>query len=260
MTRLSTHTEEVRLANTGEFTFRAFFMAAAHDRLRRPRFQTEWRRSDLLVQDGAVNTWIEFKYYVLRRMFVLDGVAGRYKGGAGPKNEAQFHTCVESCGTRSRRASQNADSSWSTSAGTSSRADGPSSQLRPTRVLSDDRPGMRPCGRSARGPHPATHRAPGLRAGIVHSSGCGSAPQQGDDNGSRRVARASQSGLEITRSSATRVLHFGWRNALGQVSGIAVTVVSVGSRGHQDRTAAAQHGGQSTTRWKSAPSSTRPLT
>ncbi|MBY3552580.1 hypothetical protein [Modestobacter lapidis] len=94
MTRVLAHAEKVGLANTEEFTFRASFMSAAHDRLGCPRFQTEWRKFDLLVQDGDVATLIEFKYYLLRRSHDLDGVPGRLKGGAGPKNEAEFSACL----------------------------------------------------------------------------------------------------------------------------------------------------------------------
>ena len=69
-------------------------MATAHDLLDEPRFQTEWRRFDLLVQVGDSATAVEFKYYVLRRTLGLRGEFLGYKGGAGPKNEEEFRDCV----------------------------------------------------------------------------------------------------------------------------------------------------------------------
>jgi hypothetical protein len=94
MTRLLAHADKVGLANTDECTFRALFMASAHDLLDAPRFQIEWRRFDLLVQVGDNATIVEFKYYVLRRTFGLRGEVLGYKGSAGPKNEAEFRACV----------------------------------------------------------------------------------------------------------------------------------------------------------------------
>jgi hypothetical protein len=94
MVRLVAHAAKVGLPNTEEFTFRALFMAAAHDLLDRPRFQTEWARFDLLVQLGEHATLIEFKYYLLRRTVGLRGELLGYKGGAGLKNEAEFRACV----------------------------------------------------------------------------------------------------------------------------------------------------------------------
>jgi hypothetical protein len=41
MVRVLAHAEKLGLTNTDESTFRAFFMAAAHDGLGTPRFQTE---------------------------------------------------------------------------------------------------------------------------------------------------------------------------------------------------------------------------
>ncbi|WP_214364598.1 hypothetical protein [Pseudonocardia sp. H11422] len=41
MARILEHAELVGLANTEEFTFRSFFMAAACELLDKPRFQTE---------------------------------------------------------------------------------------------------------------------------------------------------------------------------------------------------------------------------
>jgi hypothetical protein len=94
MVRLLDHADKVGLTNTEEFTLRAFFMAAAHDLRPSRRFQTEWKKFDLLVQDDDVATLIEFKYYLHRRSADLDGTAGRPKGGAGPKNEAEFAACL----------------------------------------------------------------------------------------------------------------------------------------------------------------------
>jgi hypothetical protein len=56
MRRLLAHAEKVGLPNTDECTLRAFFMAAAHDLLGMPgpRFETEWRKFDLLVKIGAL--------------------------------------------------------------------------------------------------------------------------------------------------------------------------------------------------------------
>lgn len=71
-------------------------MAAAHDLLGapRPRFQTEWRRFDLLVQIGRDATVIEFKYYMQRRKLGLRGEHLGFKGGPGPQNETEFNACV----------------------------------------------------------------------------------------------------------------------------------------------------------------------
>ena len=97
MRRLLAHAEKVRLSNTDECTLRAFFMAAAHDVLGMPgpQFQTEWYRFDLLVQIDALATVIEFKYYMRRRTFGLGGGFLGFKGGPGPKNEAEFNACVK---------------------------------------------------------------------------------------------------------------------------------------------------------------------
>jgi hypothetical protein len=97
MRRLLVHAEKVELPNTDECTLRAFFMAAAHDLLGapRPRFQTEWRRFDLLLQIGGLATVIEFKYYLQRCTRGLRGEHLGFKGGPGPKNEAEFRACVQ---------------------------------------------------------------------------------------------------------------------------------------------------------------------
>lgn len=76
------------------------FMAEAASTIRGLRFQTEWKTFDLLVQHADEPILIEFKYYLLRRAFALDGTAGGYKGGAGPKNESEFWKCVEKLATR----------------------------------------------------------------------------------------------------------------------------------------------------------------
>jgi hypothetical protein len=95
MRRLLAHAEKVGLANTDECTLRAFFMAAAHDHLKpSPKFQTEWRRFDLLLQVGDLATIIEFKYYMQRRTVGLQGQHLGFKGGPGLKNEAEFNACV----------------------------------------------------------------------------------------------------------------------------------------------------------------------
>lgn len=95
MVRILEHAELVGLANTEEFTFRSFFMAAACELLDKPRFQTEWRKFDLLVQADDTASLIEFKYYMSRPTYRLDGSAGPRKGGASAKNEREFHACVE---------------------------------------------------------------------------------------------------------------------------------------------------------------------
>jgi hypothetical protein len=70
-------------------------MAAARDQLGpSPRFQTEWRKFDLLVQTGELATIIEFKYYLQRRTLGLQGEPLGFKGGPGPRNEAEFKACV----------------------------------------------------------------------------------------------------------------------------------------------------------------------
>jgi hypothetical protein len=95
MRRLLAHADKVGLPNTDESTLRAFFMAAAHDQLdSRPRFQTEWHTFDLLLQIGELATIIEFKYFLRRRTFGLQGDRLGFKGGPGPKNEAEFNACV----------------------------------------------------------------------------------------------------------------------------------------------------------------------
>lgn len=38
---------------------------------------------------------IEFKYYLSRQTYRLDGSAGPRKGGAGAQNEREFQACVE---------------------------------------------------------------------------------------------------------------------------------------------------------------------
>jgi hypothetical protein len=128
LVRLLEHAGKVGLANTEEFTFRSFFMAAAHDLLDDPRFQTEWRKVDLLVQHGNVATLIEFKYYLLRRTVHLDGTHGRAKGGAGLKNESEFRTCLSKLRTAS-----------------------PTRQLRQPRPQRNDRSGLGAVHRPARG-------------------------------------------------------------------------------------------------------------
>jgi hypothetical protein len=97
MRRLLVHAEKVELSNTDESTLRALFMAAAHDLLGmpQPRFQTEWRGFDLLVQLGDLATIIEFKYYLKRRTRGLRDEHLGFKGGPGPQNEAEFRACVQ---------------------------------------------------------------------------------------------------------------------------------------------------------------------
>ena len=62
--------------------------------LTHPGLKTEWERFDLLVQVSDDLTIIEFKYYLLRQTFDLQGKMRGYKGGAGPKNEAEFRDCL----------------------------------------------------------------------------------------------------------------------------------------------------------------------
>ncbi len=95
MNRLVKHAQKVGLQNTEEFTFRAMFMAATYDLFCSAKFQTEWKKFDLLVQIGGESTLIEFKYYLLRQTFDLQGRPLAYKGGAGPKNETEFQTCLQ---------------------------------------------------------------------------------------------------------------------------------------------------------------------
>ncbi|MCZ2807591.1 hypothetical protein O2W18_20995 [Modestobacter sp. VKM Ac-2983] len=100
MRRISAHAEKVGPTNTDEFTFRAFFMAAAYDAAegqgleKTLRFQTEWHRFDLLVQLADVPMLIEFKYYVIRRTLDLDGKRRDFKGGPGPQNLSEFHAAL----------------------------------------------------------------------------------------------------------------------------------------------------------------------
>jgi hypothetical protein len=101
MRRIAAHAEKVGPTNTDEFTFRAFFMAAAYDRAEEQglaetlRFQTEWHRFDLLVQLANVPMLIEFKYYIIRRTIDLDGKRRDFKGGPGPQNLSEFHAALQ---------------------------------------------------------------------------------------------------------------------------------------------------------------------
>ena len=95
MKKLRRHVKLVTLPNTDEATFRALFMAAAAEQLPDAVFQTEWRRVDLLLQRRKRNALIEFKYYIGRRTYNLDGTPGGRKGGPGPKNEDEFWACVQ---------------------------------------------------------------------------------------------------------------------------------------------------------------------
>lgn len=117
MRRLMAHADKVGLHNTEEFTLRAFFMSAAHDLLvpRRPIFATEWKKFDLLVQRDNTFTIVEFKYYVVREKLTMDGVRDGYKGGAGPKNEAEFIPASQSCGRTRPAGSTTRAWSWYTS-------------------------------------------------------------------------------------------------------------------------------------------------
>jgi hypothetical protein len=96
MRRVCEHADKVGLTNTEEFTFRAFFMAATYDMavtfglLEGLHFHTEWRSFDLLVRLGGIATLLEFKYYVIRRTYNLDGTHGDFKGGPGPQNWSEF--------------------------------------------------------------------------------------------------------------------------------------------------------------------------
>jgi len=92
--RLLDHADVVGLENTEEFTYRAFFMAAAHRRLQDPTFHTEWKHFDLLVRHGGEATLVEFKYYLYRRTYGLDGSLTGTKGGASLQNEQDFAACV----------------------------------------------------------------------------------------------------------------------------------------------------------------------
>jgi hypothetical protein len=49
----------------------------------------------LLVQVDHLTTVIEFKYYLQRRAYGLQGEPLRFKGGPGPQNEAEFNACVQ---------------------------------------------------------------------------------------------------------------------------------------------------------------------
>jgi len=88
--RLEDHGALVGLGNIDEFTFRAFVMAAIKERSLGATMQSEWRKYDLLVQATGRNHLVEFKCYILRRSMQLDGQPGKWKGGAGPKNEEEF--------------------------------------------------------------------------------------------------------------------------------------------------------------------------
>jgi hypothetical protein len=91
--RMKEHAELVGLANTDEATFRAFFMEALKRMHRSATFKTEWRRFDLLVRLSGSNALVEFKYYLRRPKYDLEGKQVGWKGGAGPKNESEFLAC-----------------------------------------------------------------------------------------------------------------------------------------------------------------------
>jgi len=91
---MNAHADVVGIQNTDEATFRSFFLAELRRRFPKAACQTEWFRYDLLVQHARRNILIEFKYYLTRPLVGLDGSRVRWKGGAGPKNEGEFRTCV----------------------------------------------------------------------------------------------------------------------------------------------------------------------
>ncbi len=90
LARLEAHADEIELVNIDEFTFRAFMMASIVAQRPDAQLQAEWKKYDLLVQVDGKNHLIEFKFYVLRRTFDLDGRPGNWKGSAGSKNEGEF--------------------------------------------------------------------------------------------------------------------------------------------------------------------------
>jgi hypothetical protein len=93
--RLKAHADLVGLENVDESTFRSFVIAELMKRRATARCQTEWHRFDLLLQCDSVNVLVEFKFYLMRRTFELDGRRGPWKGEAGTQNEAEFWACVD---------------------------------------------------------------------------------------------------------------------------------------------------------------------
>ncbi len=93
--RMVEHASKVGLPNTDEFTFRSFFMSELISKNRCSKLQTEWHKFDLLLQNTNGNYLIEFKYFLYRHTYALDGSMIRKKGGPSPKNEVEFWDCVE---------------------------------------------------------------------------------------------------------------------------------------------------------------------
>jgi len=59
------------------------------------KFQTEWKRMDLLIQAKGRNTLVEFKFNLYRRTFDLQSKPLSWKGNAGAQNEREFWACVD---------------------------------------------------------------------------------------------------------------------------------------------------------------------
>jgi len=101
MQALNNHAKRVKHVNMNmydnvdESTFRSFLLAEIMRRERNAMCQTEWHRSDLLVQLGRAAALVEIKFYFTRRTYSLDGTGSGWKGGPGSKNEAEFEKCID---------------------------------------------------------------------------------------------------------------------------------------------------------------------
>ncbi|MFZ1898011.1 hypothetical protein [Methanoregula sp.] len=78
-----------------ESVFRYFFIKSLSKHYPKNRFETEWKRFDLLMTDGEAGTIIEFKFYFLNKHSTIDDKFKRFKGGPGKKNDKEFENCLE---------------------------------------------------------------------------------------------------------------------------------------------------------------------
>lgn len=94
MDRLRQHSDLIGLTNLDEATFRSFVIAELNRHSPDVHCQTEWNRFDLLLQRGKSNVLIEFKFFLSRPLYGLDGKLIRWKGGPGKENEGEFKSCI----------------------------------------------------------------------------------------------------------------------------------------------------------------------
>ncbi|SRR6266550_5993867 len=77
-----------------ESVFRYFFVKQLRHACPDAKCQMEWNRFDLLLQIAGQNVLIEFKFYHPSIHRNLSGDRTHAKGGAGPKNFAEFTECI----------------------------------------------------------------------------------------------------------------------------------------------------------------------